>query len=280
VQRDDYDRTFRYMRGHFGRDLPLSELSDSLAADFLASLTRQNRQPITVNNHRARLLAVWRMALDRGLVSAVPRVKKLKRFWDEPDAWNEQEAARIVEAAGKLDLLPICGIPANKWWRAFLLVGYWTALRRGSLLELRRADLDLKSGWLYVRPVGIKTRHGKRFRLGADALDAVRQIWMPDRELLFPWRGCRGETRVHFRRILQLAAIPHSQRRSMNQTHKWRRTVATLAAARGGLPAAVALLGHSGPDMSRRYIDPTKLPGNDATQFLPALAFSTCSETR
>jgi integrase len=57
----------------------------------------------------------------------------------------------------------------------------------------------------------------------------------------------------------------------MGQTHKWRRTVATLAASRGGLAAAVALLGHSAPEMTLRYIDPTKLPGNDATELLPAL---------
>jgi integrase len=86
--------------------------------------------------------------------------------------------------------------------------------------------------------------------------------------------------RHHFRQILQLADVAPSHRRTMNQTHKWRRTVATLAAAHGGLTAAVALLGHSGPEMTRRYIDPTKLPGHDATQFLPGLAFApACPET-
>ncbi|MCY2987132.1 MAG: tyrosine-type recombinase/integrase [Planctomycetota bacterium] len=274
TQRAAYERIFRFMREHFGRDLLLTELSDSLAADFLGSQSRKNKSPGTVNHHRSLLLAVWRFAFDSGLVSALPRIKKLKQHWDEPDSWSEQEAARIVEAAGKLELMPIYGIPANKWWRAFLLVAYWTALRRGSLLELRRADVDLQSGWLYVRPVGIKTRRGKRFRLGADAVAAIREIWLPERELLFPWRKDRGGTGAHFNRILELAGVPRSHRTSMNQTHKWRRTVATLAAIRGGLSAAVALLGHSGPEMTRRYIDPTKLPGNDATQFLAPLALS------
>ena len=269
--RADYERTFRFMREHFGRDLPLSELSDATTADFLGSLTKRKRNPTTVNHHRARVLAVWRTAFDLGKISALPRIKKLKANWDEPDAWDENEAARIVEAAGNLDLMPICGIPANKWWRAFLLVAYWTGLRRGSLLKLRRTDVNLDSGWLHVRPTGIKTRRGKRFRLGPDAIAALREIWLPEREHVFPWYGCPNSTRLYFRRILQSAGIQPSQRRSMNQTHKWRRTVATIAAQRGGLAAAVALMGHSGEEMTRRYIDPTKLPGNDATQLLPAL---------
>jgi hypothetical protein len=33
----------------------------------------------------------------------------------------------------------------------------------------------------------------------------------------------------------------------------------------------MSLLGHSSPEMTKRYIDPTRLPGNDATDFLPEL---------
>jgi integrase len=269
-QRGDYERTFRFLRQHFGRDLLLSELADTTTAAFLAALSEAGRTPTTVNGHRARLLAVWRMAFDFGRVPQLPRVKKLKPHWDEPDAWDETEAARIVEATSKLNRLPICGIPAAKWWRAWFLVGYWTGLRRGSLLALRCEDVNLKTGWLHVRPTGIKTRRGKRFRLGPDALAAVREILDPKRELLFPWPADRSGMSDHFAEILDLAGIERSRRR-MGQTHKWRRTVATLAASRGGLAAAVALLGHSAPEMTLRYIDPTKLPGNDATELLPAL---------
>jgi integrase len=124
-----------------------------------------------------------------------------------------------------------------------------------------------------VPPDNVKNRHGKRFRLGPDAIQAIRDIWTPARELLFPMSDSNlqrmGED---FNAILRLAGIPKSRRRSMTQLHKWRRTVATMAAVNSGLPAAVALLGHSGPEITRRYIDPTRLPGNDATAFLPGLA--------
>jgi HEPN domain-containing protein len=53
--------------------------------------------------------------------------------------------------------------------------------------------------------------------------------------------------------------------------HKLRRSVATIIAASRGISAASELLGHSNSEITRRYVDPSKLPGKDATQFLPLL---------
>jgi len=269
--RGDFERTFRYMRRTFGRDVLLSDLCDSLAAEFLGNLKTRGLKPKTINGHRARLLAVWRFGCDRDQVAVLPRIKKLKEHLDEPDAWTEGEASRIIKAAEQLEMPPISGIPANEFWRALLLVGYWTALRRGSLFALLRADVDLSTGLLYVRPTGIKNRHGKSFYLGADAIEAVGQIWTPERELIFPWDRNTSTTRAYFGKILEIAGVSAGRRKGMNQLHKWRRTVATLVTARAGLPAAVALLGHSGDQVTKRYVDPRMIPGHDARQILPRL---------
>lgn len=275
--KDDHRRVLRGMRDIFKRDVMLSELSDSLAAQLFDALLARRISNTTVNNYRAKLFSVWRFAYDRGLLNTLPRVEKLKEHIDEPDAWTEDEARRILEAAERLEGSPLAGIPRNKFWKALLLVGYWTALRRGSLLAIERSDVDLENGWLYLPGNKIKNKRGKRFRLGPDALNAIREIWMPPRELLFPWTREISETKRDFRKILQLAGIAPSRRKSMTQMHKWRRTVATLAAMRGGLASAIALLGHSGADVTKRYIDPSKLPGNDATEFLPTLTNSSAA---
>jgi integrase len=272
VHRADCRRKLAMLRTLYGRDILVTELTDALLAEFLQKLLAQGRQPSTVNSYRAHLVALWRFAHERGLLSTLPRVKKLKAHLEEPDAWSEGEAARILDAASRFDRPPIAGIPAGKFWRALLLVDWWTAIRRKSLLGIRREDVDLASGWLYVPARRSKNRRGKRFRLGPDALDAIRDIWSPERELLFPWPAALKDISLQFNQILQRAGIPRSKRRNLSQFHKWRRTVATTAAARAGLPAAIALLDHSGPEVTKRYIDPSKLPGNDATAFLPILA--------
>jgi hypothetical protein len=152
-----------------------------------------------------------------------------------------------------------------------LLTGYWSALRCGSLLKLKRRDVDLQSGWLNVRAKITKQKRGKRFRLGDDALAALRQIWHPERELLFP---LSFERRAFFRRlarIIRTAGVAPSTRRAMTLMHKLRRTTATLLAAREGIHAACELLDHSSTYVTRLYIDSSKLPGCDKTKSLPVL---------
>src|SRR5690606_9377990 len=64
---------------------------------------------------------------------------------------------------------------------------------------------------------------------------------------------------------------PKSSRRTLNQFHKLRRSVATITAVNRGLAAASELLGHSSIEVTRRYVDPSRLPGSDFTEVLPVL---------
>ncbi|MCY2987000.1 MAG: tyrosine-type recombinase/integrase, partial [Planctomycetota bacterium] len=267
-----YRMTLRRLQSMAGRDVQLAELSDSLAADFFQHLLDSGLTAATVNHHRARLFAVWRMAEERSLVASRPRVRKLKVTEEEPDSWSQEEASRILDAARSLDRAPIQGIPAGKYWFALLLTCWYTALRRKSLLRIRREDIDLANSWLYLPGSNMKTRRGKRFRLGADALAAVREIWLPERKRLFPFTADPSHLGKQFHAILKAAGVPSNGRRNVCLFHKWRRTVATSAAVNAGMPAAMALLGHSSEEMTRRYVDPTRLAGNDATTYLPELA--------
>lgn len=270
---DTYRTAFRFLRRHYGRDILIDEQTDQLAADHLEWLLARGITARRVNAHRGCWFTVWRFAKERGAIGQLPTVRKLRCEEDEPDAWTEDEAARIVEACASLRTWPdIAGIRADRYFRALLLVGWWTALRRGTLLKLRRADVDFDSAWLTVTGSKMKNRRGKRFRLGADALEAVRQIWFPERELIFPWPfndRCRMFYR-YFDHVVSVAGIAPSTR-NMGKLHKWRRTVATVVAVKAGLMAASALLGHSAADVTRRYIDPSKMPGADATQILPSI---------
>ncbi|MGC4004689.1 MAG: site-specific integrase [Pirellulales bacterium] len=151
-----------------------------------------------------------------------------------------------------------------------MLVAYWTGLRRSSLCKLHCRDVDLKTGWLNVPGDKMKNRRGKRFRLGADAIKALQGIWSAERKYLFPFPS----TRHFFRqlgRVMRALGVAPSTRRTATMMHKMRRTVATLAAAKRGLAAACDLLGHGTVEVTKRYIDTSKLPGHDATEFLPTI---------
>lgn len=267
-----FRKALRSLNEHVGHEVLLSELNDRMAADFFTWLLSRGWCAVSVNGHRRMIFAVWRMAAERGQVPREPRVRKLKESLDPPDAWSEDETRALFDAPLRMDWpRHFGGIPAGPFFRAVLLVGYWTGLRRGTLLKLRRGDVNLETGWLRVPGTMMKNRQGKSFRLGADALAALRAIWLPERELLFPFPHRDPFFSACFRRILRAAGIPPSARRAMGQMHKLRRTVATLIAIRKGLYAASELLGHSSLAMTKRYVDSSKLPGNDATELLPAL---------
>ncbi len=269
----EYRFTFRLMREHFERDLRIDEQTDGIAAEHLEWLLAKEYLPVTVNGYRGCWFTVWRHAVEKHLIDRPPCVRKLRVDLDEPDAWDDVEGSRIIEATAVLrDWRPIAGVfLADKFFRALLLVGYWAALRRGSLLKLKRSDISIETGWLSVGGNQMKNRRGRKYLMAPDAIDAVRQIWLPDRELLFPFPHTDKYLYRCINELLRVAEVAPSTRRSMTKLHKWRRTAGTQAAVHGGLEAAICLLNHSGPDVTKRYIDPTKLPGRDMTKILPSL---------
>ncbi len=112
----DYTVTLRKLEA-FRPGLMLADLSNSLAAQFLNSLLAAGLGPATVNNHRARLGAIWRAARHYGLVSEEPRMRKLKESRDPPDSWSEEELRRIVAAPLAMSWRrDYHGIDAGKWW--------------------------------------------------------------------------------------------------------------------------------------------------------------------
>jgi integrase len=269
---EEFRYTLRLLYKHFGRDLLLAELTDSLHADFLIGLRERGMRNVTVNGHRVRLNAIWRLAFERHAVATYPRIRKLREVIDAPDAWSEEELARIIAATALVKWIrPLDGFDAGDVWRAILLTCYWTALRRGTLRKLRPVDVDLEGGWLNVPGSTMKNGRGKRYKLGADAIAALRAIWNPHRKFLFPCPRSMNYFHGNFRRILRASGVAPRTRLVATQLHKLRRTCATMIAARAGLNKASEMLGHSNSEVTKRYIDPTKMPGHNATQILPSL---------
>ena len=262
----------RMLRRFAKRDPLLTELSDSFVADFFNWLSDKRGAPaVTINSHRARLFALWRYAVDLGILQRDPRIKKLKESRDAPDAWSEEELRRLFDAPLQIRWSrDIGGLPAGKWFRALMLTGYWTGLRRGSLWSIRLCDVDLDKRWLFTPGDTMKNRVGKPFRLGVDAVEAIREIHS-DRDMLFPLDINPTTFQKYMRRIIKRAGLPKSRRRACTQMHKLRRSVATIATIKRGINAASDLLGHSSLEITRRYVDPSKLPGQDATEYLPTL---------
>lgn len=269
---EDTRRTLRALYQFCGDDLPVDQQTDALAAEFFRHLVKHKRVAATVNRYRRTWFAVWRHAYDRGLVERPPRVKKLKEVRNPPDSWTASELAAILDAAAEFRPDDRYGeVPSNFWWHAILLVGFWTGLRLGSLWSIRRADLNLASGLLFVDGENMKNGCGMTFRLPDEAIAAVQKIWLPQREFLFDCEQSISMVHKHFGHIVQAAGIPSGRRKNLAKFHKLRRSVATELASVAGVAAASMLLGHSSAVVTGRYVDPARLKAHDVTAILPPL---------
>jgi integrase len=249
------------------REVMVSELSDELLAAFMRWLLQSDLAAVSVNSRRGPICAIWRFAKRRGLIGTLPDVPKLRECRPEPDAWSLNELGRVITQCDSRRGM-IGDIEESAFLKAIAYLGYYTALRRGTMLRLQPSHLDLKTGLLDVPPQIIKNRRGKRFTIPADALAAMRAIYSAKRKLIFtiPWKHSRPLNR-RWDELLKLAGLPIGRRQKF---HKLRRTAATMAATKTGIVGAMALLGHSEQYVTERYIDPTKLPGLNISMLLPA----------
>lgn len=250
-------RALRRLRRYAGdSDLPIAEVTDAVLAAFYRSLLDEGKPATTINSgYRAPLHCALRHAADHDLIVRPPRIKKLKETREVPDAWTVDEAKRLVDAAGKFRIgARYDDVPCNLWWKAILLIGWSTALRRAPLLAIRHRDLNLEAGMLHVPAERMKNRCAQTFALLPEAVAAAAKIWLPEeRELFFPHRSVWGIDK-HFRKLLKAADLSRGERRGLSQFHKLRRSTATAIASRAGIAAASALLGHSDTYVTKRYV--------------------------
>jgi len=150
------------------------------------------------------------------------------------------------------------------------LIAYDTALRRASLLAIRRDDIDLVNRWLRIDGRTMKTLKGQNFRLSEATVAAIQEMWEPPRELLFGAIHPRMQFK-HFGLLIEAAGVRRHRRKGMAKFHALRRSTATLVAAAAGVGAASSLLGHSDAYVTSRYVDPTAVQ-LDVTKYLPSLA--------
>ena len=257
-----------------GHPVTLAELCDALLASFLNERLKSGLRKSSVNGVRGDIATVWRFAHEQGLVATKPGVRKLRAEHDEPDSWSEDEFRRLLARCDCLEThSPYSGVPAASLMRAVLLLAYWTGLRRGTLWKIKWSEVDLEGRWVTVPGNSMKGRRGKKFRIGEDAAAALQAVQIRGAVTVLPeldWKRFYRDFDV----VLEAAGIPPSTRKRMTKLHKIRRTTATMVAVRQGLGAASSLLGHSSEQITLRYIDPSKLAGNDMTDVLPSLTLS------
>lgn len=240
----------RHFETFLGREPTLLDLDDDTAAGLLAWLIATKEQaPVTANKVLEKICAQWKLANRRGLVSTWPEVRRLREPKRQPRAWSLGQLSTLLDSC-RQERGQICGIPADRWWYALVVVMYYTGLRIGAMLRLRCDSVDLEAGTLVAEAETQKQLAEQRFKLPPEAIDALRAIWSPKREFVFPWPKSITLLWRDFKAILERASLP-SDRRS--KFHRIRKTSASYLKKAGGNPTEH--MGHSSAAVTEAYID-------------------------
>lgn len=254
---------------HLGHEPTLDDLSDDALTIWMSTLLDESSE-LAVNTIRervGRLTALWNWLARRGVVKTFPTLIKPAAPDTMPEALSEEQLRRLFTSARK-ERGTIGGVPADIWWESFLGFVWATSERKSAALAVRVEWLDLDRMFVRIPP---KARKGGRkwgaYPLWPELVPLLKTCIAatPARDLVWPWDKCEGSYYTSFNRILRDAQIPVSRK---TKTHALRVSHATWLKALGGDPTR--RLGHSSSATTdRHYIDPSKIPDNQPTLFIP-----------
>ncbi len=231
----------RYLMRH----AVLEDLCDDTVNLWLQSLSGM-RAAETIRSKRRAILTLWRAAYDTRLVSVLPdRIRRIRGTHGAPSAWSVHDLRSLLEQANcEAGRMPRRDIPWALYWRAFILAGYQTGLRRADLLALRFDQINT-TGRLMIRQQ--KTGRSIVVSLDADALAAIDAIRIPERELVFGVLSARRLSK-RFKELVRRAGLQGSI--------KWLRRSGATSCEACQPGAASIFLGHSRPGLAEvSYID-------------------------
>lgn len=240
-------------------DPPLDKISGADVARFYQALLDLGLSENTVRKHARHLQPILDAAgpptrgrrdalgvLDRVPYARPPRghseVRKATPAADV-SAMYEQAARAVYPKYSRAGLMPAA------WWRAALVLCWNTGLRRGTMLSLRSADLDLDAATLEVRARSNKTRKAQTVPLPPVVVAHLAAIADPTRELLLPFPHRAARLYWQFHELRRLAGLP---RRPGLAWHSIRRAHATEL-ARTNTAAAQISLGHASLSTTTRH---------------------------
>lgn len=158
--RYEYELSLRYAMEAMGKDFPLRKLSPADAGRIKRHL---NGVEATRAKHLSRLNAIFNRAVKWELIDKNP-------FKDQPVPRFGSRKMRIFkphEIEAILDAAP------TLWWRAFLLVGFTTGLRKEEIANLMWLDVDLEDMFVHVA-----AKQAKRMT-GNDGVRFCTLAWTP-----------------------------------------------------------------------------------------------------
>lgn len=237
----------------FERLVPIVSTSDVTEVDsvtlarFKASWIQLSMgKPTTFNKHLSKIKSIMASLVEIGVIPYVPRCKRLP----ERDAPIRTLSADVVDGiyrACSAATWPVkYRVPPELYWRAIVILGVNTGLRRGDLLALEWEDIDFEKKTL--RYTAGKTGKTRVLPISDSCVRHLRQMQTTGRKKVFYTTRCNRQFYREWHRIQRKAGVTDHFK-----IHDLRRTCGSRVYRAAGVNAASEFLAHSSIAVTKRH---------------------------
>ena len=210
-----YRSTIQWLNRWHGEVVMLSDLCDDLVNGFSSAILDTNGERAAAAKTRV-VMALWRSAIADGLVNVAPlRVRQVKAVKTAVRTWTMEQVVDLVKATESQtfsDHTTINGdqgpvmIHCGKLLKAWIFVGWDTALGRVDILRLKRSDIR---GDGRIQLVQSRSKKSHVCRVRPETIAAIDETIEQPRERIFEFNSNWIDRR--FRLLCSIAGLPYDR---------------------------------------------------------------------
>jgi len=154
---------------HFGK-IPIKKITPSLINEYVAqrlntkTYRKENVKPATVNRELSLLKTMFNKAIRDEKLEKNP-VKGVKHLKEN----NERERVLSPEEWERYKAR------CSSWYLPVATMAYLTGMRRGEIINLPLSRVDLKTGFIRLRPEDTKTGQGRSIPLHPELMEVLKK---------------------------------------------------------------------------------------------------------
>jgi integrase len=250
----EWRRTMRSKMQQFckwlGEPATIDRMNSEVFNKYVEYLLNSGLARRTAVGYRGIVLAIWRDAYQERLTDEPPtRLRNVKCVHPIVEAFTHDEIRKLLDTAAMFKRRFRDGNLAADFWRAAILTGYCTGLRRGDLLAIKRSQVSPDGT---IRLIQSKTGFPIKVRLNADARAAVAKLNGNGDDRLLPYPLGLSEFSTEFRLLREEAGLQRG-------CFKWLRRAAGSYAESVHAGAGTRLLGHRCESVFHKHYEDTDI---------------------